>query len=125
MPKTPGKTPSPTLTPIGKKRQSISKKQYTPLKENNSNSDDFENLEKIIKDKEQLIDELKRAEIFKKKNNLKELEKLTALWKAGCMSALNDLLALQPYGITDMATLLMSLNVEPNLITLSEDGDLV
>ncbi|XP_044267423.1 uncharacterized protein LOC123013128 [Tribolium madens] len=88
--------------------------------------EEVQKLEKIVREKERLVEDLKRAENFRNKHKVTELKELTALWKSGCVSALNDLVPqLQPYGVTDMATLLQNLNIPPTLITLSEDGDLV
>jgi hypothetical protein len=83
-------------------------------------------LEKQVHKKRELVDSLRQAEIYKKKCDVKELQELTALWKSGCTAALNELLPLlQEHGQIDMATLLNNLRIPKEIITLSEDGNLI
>jgi hypothetical protein len=83
-------------------------------------------LEKQVHKKRELVDSLRQAEIYKKKCDVKELQELTALWKSGCTAALNELLPLlQEHGQIDMATLLNNLRIPEEIITLSEDGNLI
>ncbi|KAJ3643203.1 hypothetical protein Zmor_025927 [Zophobas morio] len=106
-----------TLTPIDMNSDSKDKFPST---------EDIQNLEKQVNEKRKLLDDLRQAEIYKKKHNLKELQELTARWKTGCILALNDLLPqLQQHAAIDMATLLKNLHIPPEMVTLSQDGNLI
>lgn len=81
-------------------------------------------LEKRIAGKKQYLEELKRAEVYKKAQNVDELKNLTNLWKKGCESALRDLLKqLQQHCQINMETLLNNLKVPKDKINYDPLND--
>lgn len=91
------------------------------------NEEMLENIKSSIKEKEDKLDRLKRAEVYSKMHKVGELNELTLKWKSGCIQALNDLLVLlQKNGEIDMVALLQMLKVPEHMIKLNvESGDLV
>lgn len=86
-------------------------------------------IESSIREKEEKLDALRRAEVYSKKHKVDELNKLTLKWKTGCIQALEDIQELLQKNNDkkmDMMTLLRTLKVPENILKCnSENGDLV
>lgn len=92
------------------------------------NEEMLKEIERRIKEKDNKLDRLKRAEVYMKKHKVDELNDLRMKWKSGCCEALRNLLGLlksQGDNI-DMVRLLKTLNVPESMIRCnSENGDLM
>lgn len=89
-------------------------------------TEEVKNITKRIKLKEEQLESLKRAELYKKKHNIEDLKSLTNTWKQGCIQALLDLLPhLKAHGDINMQTLLKNLKIPSTMITCTTDGELM
>lgn len=82
-------------------------------------------IENRIKEKENKLDGLKRAEVYLKKHKIDELNALLVKWKGGCCEALKDLLGLFRSRGDDvnMVGLLKMLNVPEKMIKYNPEND--
>lgn len=89
-------------------------------------TEEIRSITKRIKLKEEQLESLKRAELYKKKHNIEDLQALTNTWKQGCMQALSDLLChLKAHGDINMQTLLKNLKIPSTMIACTTDGELM
>lgn len=84
-------------------------------------------IENRIKEKEERLNGLKRAEVYLKKHNVTELNELRLKWRNGCCEALRDLLRLlKDHENITMDVLLKRLNIPENMIQYNlENGELL
>ncbi|XP_028416476.1 swi5-dependent recombination DNA repair protein 1 homolog [Dendronephthya gigantea] len=86
--------------------------------------DKTKELEKILKDKEELLRKLKLVKMYRAKNNLNDLEELIKKWRSISQQAAQDLFKKfnQEHSLT-MGEFLNGLGVKFDLIQYSEDED--
>lgn len=81
-------------------------------------------LEKSIQEKRKLLDDLKRAQLYREKNNIDDLKLQREIWKKGCISALRDLLVeVNKYHRVNMNQLIVNLKIPPNILNYSIETD--
>ncbi|KAK9889722.1 hypothetical protein WA026_007103 [Henosepilachna vigintioctopunctata] len=79
------------------------------------------NLEKQVKEKRIILEELERAKMYKKMHNIDELKTLTSKWEIGCKLALEDLLErLNTHREMNMNMLLKKLNIPDDFMLSSQ-----
>lgn len=78
-------------------------------------------LQREVEEKRQILEELKRAKLYKKMHSAEDLKQLTERWKYACIEALQDLLKqLNMHSYMSMEMLLKKLNIPDNFIPLSQ-----